>query len=219
MIFKLITVILPWGLKRILLEKVFKYEIDSSAYIGLSWVFPGELRMGPKCRIDHFTVAIHLDKIDMAPGSRVGRSNWITGFSSKDKKHFRHQPERISLLQIGQESAITKHHHIDATSPIIIGSFTTVAGYYSQLLTHSIDVQENRQDSNPIHIGDYCFVGTNTVLLGGSRLPDRSVLGAKALLNKAFTETDTLYGGQPAKKIKAITGKRKYFTREHGYVQ
>ena len=33
----------------------------------------------------------------------------------------------------------------------------------------------------PITIGDYCFVGTNCVLLGGSVLPSYSVLAAKSL--------------------------------------
>ena len=49
----------------------------------------------------------------------------------------------------------TKYHHFDCTSNIHIGKFTTIAGYHSQFLTHSIDLYENRQDSNSILIGDY----------------------------------------------------------------
>ena len=68
-------------------------------------------------------------------------------------------------------------------------------------------------------IGEYCFVGTNCVLLGGSALPDRSVLGAKSLLNKAHTEAGTLYGGVPAKAISALpVGEMAYFRREAGFV-
>ena len=132
--------------------------------------------------------------------------------------YFAHQINRDSQLIIGEHSAITKQHHIDCTSSITIGKFTTIAGYDSQLLTHSIDIFENRQDSHPIEIGDYCFVGTNVIILGGSKLPNYTVLGAKSLLNKQYTDTHALYGGVPAKKIRAITQDAKYFLREKGFV-
>ena len=119
---------------------------------------------------------------------------------------------------MGAHSAVTKNHHLDCTDRITIGPFTTIAGYHSQLLTHSIDVHECRQDSAPIHLGDHCFIGTNVVVLGGSRLPDRSVLGAKALLNKAFELPDHLYGGVPAKDLGKLEGVSKYFYRECGFV-
>ena len=70
---------------------------------------------------------------------------------------------------MGESAAITKNHHIDCTNTIEIGAFSTVAGYQTQFLTHSIDVLENRQHSAPIRIGPYTFVGTNSVVLGRGR--------------------------------------------------
>ena len=218
-VIKIFIVLMPWRIKRYLLQKIFKYKLDSSASIGLSWIYPSELTMDAKSRIDHFNVAINLDKIIMGANSFIGRNNWITGFSSKIiSKHFQHQPERISALYLGDESAITKHHHIDCTNIITIGKFTTIAGYNSQLLTHSIDLYENRQSSVPISIGDYCFVGTNSVLLGGAVLPSHSVLGANSMLSKSYEEEWGLYGGNPAKFIKTIPSTAKYFTRTDGFV-
>jgi carbonic anhydrase/acetyltransferase-like protein (isoleucine patch superfamily) len=69
-----------------------------------------------------------------------------------------------------------------------------------------------------VRIGDYCFVGTNSVLLGGGALPDFCVLGAKSLLNKAFTETYQLYGGVPAQPIQKLSPDCKYFLRTEGFV-
>jgi len=69
-----------------------------------------------------------------------------------------------------------------------------------------------------VRIGDYCFVGTNSVLLGGSALPDFCVLGAKSLLNKTFTETYQLYGGVPARPIQKLSPDCKYFQRTKGFV-
>jgi acetyltransferase-like isoleucine patch superfamily enzyme len=216
---KIITVILPWPLRRKALNKWFGYDIHPSAKIGLAWVFPSKLTMKEGSKIDHFTIAVHLDSIEMREKSSIGRSNWITGFSSgTDSRHFKHQPERRSNLILGRNSAITKNHHIDCTNIIQIGDFATVAGYQSQLLTHSINVYENRQDSQPIIIGDYTFIGTNSVILGGAQLPSYSLLAAKSMLSKFYTEEWKVYGGVPAKAISDISRDAKYFSRIEGFV-
>ena len=175
--------------------------------------------MEAHAEIGHFNMAIHLDEIHMKAQSTIGRGNWITGFPSGiSSPHFRHQLARHSKLLLGDSAAITKNHHIDCTNTIEVGRFSTIAGYQSQFLTHSIDVIENRQSSSPILIGDYTFVGTNSVILGGAILPSYSVLGAKSLLNKAYSEEWILYGGVPAQKINSIPPTAKYFFRTEGFV-
>lgn len=219
-VFNVILIILPWFIRRILLIKIYKYKIHKTARIGLAYIFPRYLEMGENSRIDHFTVAIHLDKLIIDNNSTIGRSNWITGFPTEtDSLHFKHQPNRVSEFILRENSAITKHHHLDCTNSLKIGKFVTIAGYQSQLLTHSIDVNENRQDSKPITIGDYCFVGTNVVILGGASLPSYSVLGAKSLLNKAYVEEWKLYAGTPAKDVAEIDKTAKYFSRFNGFVK
>lgn len=218
MIAKFIVLLLPWPLKCWLLQRWFGYSLEPSAKIGLAWVFPKHLRMGKQSRIDHFTVAIHLDSIDLGDHSTIGRSNWITGHPGNSDRHFTHQKDRRSQLVVGEHSAITKHHYLDCTHEIRIGKFTTIAGHHSELLTHSIDVIANRQSSQPIEIGDYCFIGTRCVILGGARLPERSVLAAGAVLTKPFTASFSVYGGVPARPIKELPADAAYFHRETGFV-
>ncbi|MFD2573291.1 acyltransferase [Spirosoma soli] len=219
MFLKLITFFLPWSLRRRALNRWFGFEIHPTARIGLAWVFPNKLVMREGARIDHLTVAINLDLIDMEPKASIGRGNWITGFpTNTDSAHFKHQPKRQAELWLGESASVNKDHHIDCTNRIYIGRFATIAGYQSQFLTHSINVEDNIQDSAPIYIGDYTFVGTNVVVLGGAVLPAHSVLGAKSLLNRACIDDWTLYAGVPAKAIKEISRGAKYFTRAEGYV-
>ena len=219
MLLKLICVLSPWKLKRFILQKRFGYTLDPSAYIGLSWVFPGNLIMEKNSRIDHFTVAIHLDLIHIGEDSSIGRSNWITGMSTKtETPFFKHQTNRLAELKIGKHSHITKKHHLDCTNLLQIGNFVTVAGYDSQFLTHSIDPYENRQHSEPIIINDYTFVGTNVVVLGGAILPAKSILGAKSLLNKKYVDEFKLYAGVPAKPVSDLDKDSKYFKRDSGIV-
>jgi acetyltransferase-like isoleucine patch superfamily enzyme len=219
LLLKIFTFLLPWPLRRKALEYWFGYKIHPDARIGLAWIFPRKLIMEAGTRIDHFTVAVNLDMMYLGKKATIGRSNWITGFPTNTSSlHFQHQPERRAELLLGESADITKKHHLDCTNSIEIGRFTTIAGYDSQFLTHSIDVAEGRQDSAPIRIGEYSFVGTNVVVLGGAVLPGYSVLGAKSLLNKPFSEEWTLYGGVPAKAVSLISRNAKYFTRTNGYV-
>ncbi|TWR27579.1 acyltransferase [Mucilaginibacter pallidiroseus] len=219
MFLKILAFILPWRLRRLALQSWFGYTIHPTARIGLSWIYPHKLSMAEGARIGHLNIAIHLDGIEMGVKSSIARSNWITGFpSNSNSKHFSHQAGRQSLLILGECAAITKNHHFDCTNVIRVGRFTTVAGYQSQFLTHSIDVIESRQHSEPITIGEYAFVGTNVVMLGGADLPSRCVLGAKSLLNKAYTDEWTLYGGVPAKPLQVLPANAKYFNRADGFV-
>jgi acetyltransferase-like isoleucine patch superfamily enzyme len=169
-------------------------------------------------RIGHLTVCKDIDLLEMGESASIGNLNWITGFPSGGTGHFAHQIDRHPELIMGQHSAITNRHIIDSTARISIGAFSTVAGFASQFLTHSINLGDNRQEAFPISIGTYCFVGTNCVLLKGSGLPDYSVLGAKSLLNQDFKESCYLYGGVPAKPVKALDLTTKYFQRKTGYV-
>jgi hypothetical protein len=220
MLLKIVSFLLPWPLRRRALKRWFGFDLHPTAGIGWAWVFPRQLVMGPDTYIDHFTVAIHLDLVHLDSGAIIGRSNWITGFpTTSESRHFQHeQTERQAELRVGKYAAITKNHHLDCTNRIEIGAFATIAGYNSQFLTHSINVFENRQDSAPITIGAYTFVGTNVVVLGGAVLPPRSVLGAKSLLNKVYVDEWMLYAGVPARPVSTIAPTAKYFTRTEGFV-
>ena len=215
-----LTVVLPWPVKRRVLQACCGYQVHPSARIGWAWVFPQRLVMGEGSRIDHFTVAIHLDHVELGTRATIGRGNWITGYPTDGPgRHFRHQPDREPALVLGEHSAITKNHHFDCTARIDIGAFTTIAGYQSQFLTHSIDIAAGRQHAKPIRIGRYCFVGTSCVVLGGAALPDSSVLGAASLLNKPFEESFVLYAGSPARHVKKLPEDAAYFRREQGFVE
>lgn len=51
-------------------------------------------------------------------------------------------------------------------------------------------------------IGEHCWIGTRTIILKGAELPNNTIVGANSLINKKFTEENTLIAGSPAKVIK-----------------
>ena len=123
------------------------------------------------------------------------------------------------MLLLGTHSAITSRHLLDCTNTVSIGPFTTIAGFRSQILTHSIDLAVNRQNSAEVKIGAYCFVGTGCIVLPGASLPDYCVLGAGAVLNQPVSESHTLYAGVPAHAVKKLPADSGYFNRPRGFVE
>jgi acetyltransferase-like isoleucine patch superfamily enzyme len=218
-LFIMIFALFPWALRRWILQKFLGYEIHRTASISrFSLIVPNHLVMEAHSKIAAFSVAIHLEKLVMKESSSIGRSNWISGYPQGSKLHFVHAIDRKACLIIGEQSAITKKHIIDCTDTISIGRYTTIAGYQSQFLTHSIDYSESRQDCSPINIGDYCIVGTGSIFLPGSSLPDYSICGAGTIMGRSFSEIYALYAGAPAVLKKNLDPKAKYFLRKRGYV-
>ena len=210
---------MPWPLRRRFLNAMFGYTIHPTSRIGFAWVLPDRLIMEAHSQIGAFTVCKGLRCLELKESAAIGRGNWISGFPAKKREHFSHQTDRRPELIVGEHAAITSRHLIDCTNKVCIGAFSTLAGFRSQILTHSIDLQSNRQSSEPITIGEYTFIGTDCVLLGGSSLPSHSVLGAKSLLNKRFSDSYWLYAGSPARPVKPLAEDMLYFTRQVGFVR
>lgn len=209
---------LPWGTRRRFLEKQFGYSIHPTSRIGFAWIAPRRLIMEENSRIGHLTFCKNIDLLRLGSGAMIGQLNWITGFPSGHSRHFAHQIDRKPELILEAHAGISSRHLFDCTARIRIGAFATIAGFRSQLITHSIDLTAARQSSESIEIGEYCFVGTNSVLLGGSVLPHHSILGAKSLLNKKWDTPFRLYGGVPAKPLKELSPEMEYFRRKEGFV-
>lgn len=69
---------------------------------------------------------------------------------------------------------------------------------------HSI-LNSEGQRINPaqsIKIGNHCWIGHSSMILKGAIVPDGSIIGAASLYTGKFTDTNAIYAGSPAKKIK-----------------
>ena len=218
-VFQIILFIFPWKIRRILLCRAFGFDIADDAKIGYSVILSEHLFLGRGARIGSFTFVKGARLLFVGDYASLGNLNWVSAFPLGNSKHFSQIYSRDPCLIIGQHAAITNRHLIDCTDKVEIAKFSTFAGFRSQILTHSIDLKTNQQSCRPVKVGEYCFVGTSCVLLGGATLPNKSVLGAMSLLNTEFVEEGVLYGGVPAKKIMSLNGDAKYFKRAIGFVE
>lgn len=213
----LLTLPLPWILRRWLLCRLCRYDIAADARIGWSLVCVPQLRMASGARIGHGNL-IKGARVDLAESASIGDFNWISGLTLTDARHFRGESERDPALLLGRHAAVTSRHYVDCCNRVTLGEFSTLAGARSQILTHAIDLRRNVQVSAPVRIGRYCFVGTASVILKGAALPDFSVLAANSSLARGFEDSYTLYSGVPATAVKSLERDWAYFSRERGYV-
>jgi len=205
---------LPWPIRRRVLNTLFGYHIHPTAKVGFSLILARRLEMADRSRIHHLVCCKGIDKLELGVDSGIASLTYITGFSTRDDRYFKGNPNRLCELVMGRSSGITSRHFIDCNGGVYIGDFTTVAGLRTQILTHSINVYANRQQTSPVRIGNYCFLGTGCIILPGAALPDYSILGGGAVLTKAFTESHTLYAGNPARPIKKLNhDTTQYFKR------
>ena len=209
--------LMPWSLRRRAMTHWLGYSLHPTSRIGWAWVFPDHLVLGAHATIDHLTVCKGLALLQLGDHAIIGRLNWLTGYPASGPA-YRHDPARRSALVVGRHAAITHRHLLDCTNAISIGAFSTIAGFGSQFLTHSVDLATSRQASRPIVIGEYCFTGTRSIVLGGATLPHYSVLAAGSVLNKPYVDGHTLYAGSPARPVKPLPRDYRYFTRAEGVV-
>jgi len=164
----------------------------------------------------------NVEHIDMAPGSSMGRFNlvknvrrlslgrqaWIGGLNliSAHPVYDRLYPHAAQFA-LGDHAGITSRHSIDCSGAIAVGDFAGLFGHRTTVLSHSIDLRRDAQTAQPITIGARSFVGTNCLLLGGSELPERSVLAAGATLVRSRGErTPGLWAGSPARRVADVDG-------------
>ena len=216
---RFIIVILPWSIKRRLLVAVFGYDIHEHAYIGLSWVFPKRLTLETGANISHFTFFRRIEEVHLLSLSRIGAFVFVTGFPKGVGGHFAREVDRLMSLKIGRESHITSRHLIDCTNSVEIGDYSTIAGYRTQVLTHSIDLEVPMQKSAPVKIGNYCFISTATIILPGVKIPDYCIVAAGSVVTKSFSLSYGLYAGVPARLVKNLSEDYGYFVRKAGRVE
>ena len=70
--------------------------------------------------------------------------------------------------------------------------------------SHSvIDREGNRiNPSEDVSIGEHVWLGTDVLCLKGTRVPGHCIVGARALVNRAFAEGNCVLAGAPAQIVK-----------------
>lgn len=215
---QLFLLLFPWFIRRRLLNLFFNYQISSNSKVGRSFFAAKYLFIGDGVQIGSMNFFINLDQCVLEGGVRIGSRNRVTGGVAHGVAASDSVTLRDRSFRMGVHSALTHDHKIDCSESVNIGKFTTIAGWNSQFITHGINVETNSQEYRSINIGDYCLVGSRSLILAGSKLDDRCILGAGAVLCKNFSATNIVIAGIPPKIIGKTSKDHPYFSRKKGAV-
>ena len=105
-------------------------------------------------------------------------------------------------------------------APIHIGSCTVIASNVC-IGSYNHDIYNISQyiTKGGIHIGNYCWIAANAVVLSGVTLGDHTVVAAGAVVNRSFPDGYCILAGNPAKPVKHIDpAKVVRFTHRYRYI-
>lgn len=96
--------------------------------------------------------------------------------------------------------------NVGKNSVVIIGDnslFSNGIGVYTTDFHKIYDSDGKLINPNKnIIIGIHCWIGLETIILKGSKIPDNCVIGAGALVNYCLDEESSIYVGRPVRKVK-----------------
>lgn len=115
----------------------------------------------------------------------------------------------LENMEFGNDIQIANHAILWGGGKMVIDD-TVIIGPHTTLVTgnHTLgngSFRNGKGICGTIHLKKGSWVAANSTVTFDAVLPERSVLGANSLLNKAFNESESIYGGVPAKFIKKIS--------------
>lgn len=198
----LVCVLPASNVKKWLLRKV-GYAVHPTATVRSSLVWKVDhFDIGPGSTFGRYNLVKNVRRVSLGRQASIGRMNLISAHPVYKKLY----ADGAELI-LGDHAVITSRHSIDCSGAVTLGDYAGLFGHRSTALSHSIDLRRDAQAAAPIIIGARCFVGTNCLLLGGAKLPERSVLAAGSTLVRAKGEQESgLWGGSPARRLADVDG-------------
>ncbi len=203
----------PSWLKRICYRLFFGYKIGKNVKIGFSIVDAKNCEIQDNVRIGHLNLLISIKKLSIGDHTRIGHLNIIRGGDEVSLGRYTEIlrlneinsiPDPIAINEtdprfiLGDGSIITTSHKIDFTDKVEIGKRVIIGGRNSSFWTH------NRQQTKPIIIGDYSYIGSEIRVVPGGKIPPKCVVGIASVITKEFEGEMNLIAGVPAKIVKEL---------------
>ena len=107
-------------------------------------------------------------------------------------------------VKVGESTWIGPFTIIDGTAGLEIGSHCAISSgvhiYTHDASKHTVTGGKVPFEYAPVKIGNYCYIGPNTVITKGVEIGSNCIIGANSFVNKSFPDYSKL-AGNPAKII------------------
>lgn len=213
--------ILPSFIKKPLYRLLFGYKIGKGTRLGFSIIDAKNCVIENDVSIGHLNVLIGIQDLKIGEHTKIGHLNIIRG---GDEVRLGRYTEILRLNEInsipdpivvtpidprfilGDGSIIAASHKIDFTDRVEFGKRVILGGRNSSLWTH------NRQQTKPIIIGDYSYIGSEIRIAPGGEIPPKCIVGMGSVITKKFNNEYKLIAGVPAEEIKDLDESGRFLT-------
>lgn len=213
---------LPSFLKRLCYRAFFGYKIGKAVKIGFSMLDAKNCEIEDNVSIGHLNVFIGNKNLLIGEHARIGHLNIIRGGDKVSigkyaeilrQNEINSIPDPIAsnpvnpVFTLGDGGVVTTSHKVDFTDEVYIGKRTILGGRNSSIWTH------NRQQTKPVRLGDYSYIGSEIRVAPGGEIPENCIVGIGSVITKKFEGKYHLIGGIPAKIIKPLDDEGKKLTQ------
>ncbi len=126
-------------------------------------------------------------------------------------------------IYVGKNSKIGRPgSYIQGAGGVYIGDYVRFGPNVGILSSNHDLYNRDSYTTKPIKIGDYCWLGMNTLVMAGVELGPSTIVGGGSVVTKSFPEGYCVVAGNPAKVIKYLERDKVQLpvhkTRFYGYI-
>jgi acetyltransferase-like isoleucine patch superfamily enzyme len=210
--FALLVALAPRRMRRHLGKWLLGWDVHPTAHIGRSLVLARKVSLGPQASIGSFNMIRGLAELRMDVGASIATRNWIACPPSAGAL-FTHVKDRHPALIMGKWSMITVNHEIDCSDRVELADQARIAGFGTQILTHSLDLVRDRWSVAPVELGEQAVVMSGCILQNGTSVPRRGIISTGSVVNTRLSTEQTFYRGNPAKPVRPLPDTLRYWYR------
>jgi acetyltransferase-like isoleucine patch superfamily enzyme len=112
-------------------------------------------------------------------------------------------PEKI--IPGTRSPGLSKMCHLDGRNGIIIGQNVWIGPHVKIIsMNHDVNDYEQYTKTQPIKIGDDCWIGAGATILPGVELGRHTIVAAGAIVTRSFIDENQVLAGVPAKVVKKL---------------
>lgn len=135
-------------------------------------------------------------------------TQWVRFWLKRDKSCYwpTYKDEELThplnmFVGINSKVGIRPGDYIQGNGGLVVGKYVAIAGNVG-IISGNHDVYDHSKHvDKEIRIGDYCWIGMNSMVLPGVILGPRTIVGAGSIVTKSFPDGYCVIGGNPARLI------------------
>lgn len=107
-------------------------------------------------------------------------------------------------IGIGTAPGLSLGCYIQGIGKIHIGDYTLIGPNVGIISANHDCYNSNKHQPSVVRIGNYCWIGMNSVILPGVELGDHTTVAAGSVVTQSFPEGYSVLGGVPARVLKEL---------------